>query len=135
MGETQVQKYDQIRENLTEEQMREYIATVPHLALEDFDALMRCEPVRHRAAAHAYAGNNPMAHLRVKITEGGWDGFAQMVANRGTVSSAKVAAGEWLVAARKVRALGFGGACLWAKLNIAAEARRAAFERSRRLSG
>ena len=39
MGETQVQKYDQIRENLTEEQMREYIATVPHLALEDFDAL------------------------------------------------------------------------------------------------
>lgn len=125
-----MQTYEHIRDNLTVEQMRAYVATISHLNQSDAEQYMDKPAMRHRAAALAYAGPNRMEHHRTDITTGGYKGLAQLISGRGTVASAKVAAGDWLRIARENRALGYRGLPVICALNTAAKARHAALVRS-----
>jgi hypothetical protein len=125
-----MQTYEDIRDSLTVDQMRAYVATIPHLNQADAEQYMDKLAMRHRAAALAYAGPNRMAHHERRVSKPGFAGAAQLFSNIFTVEGAKVAAGYWVCEARNLRALGYRGVAVIGALNTAANARRAAFVRS-----
>lgn len=114
---------------LTLDQMRAYMSQFHHLRHEDPARFMATPHMCFRAAAMAYAGENPMLHHARAVTGYGDHGAAQLFASFGSVGTAKYRACAWITEARQLIALGYNGAAVAGALENAARYRRAAFGR------